>query len=493
MKIAPLVLSLGVFGVGLACGASGSSEARNRGDEVAAPPAATPAIAAMPAAPVVGAPPSLAPLVKALAPAVVNLEVMKQAAQVPENVPLPLRPFFGEPGPQQGAGSGFIISPDGYVLTNNHVIAEASDVVVRFSDESTAKGKVIGSDPRTDVALVKIEDDKQFPFVSLGSSSDLEVGDYVVAIGNPFGMNNTVTAGIVSAKGRQIGAGIYDDFIQTDASINPGNSGGPLFNLKGEVVGINTAVNAYGQGIAYAVPIDLVKNRIDELKTSGTIARGYLGVTLQTAEPLLLESMKVPPGTGGALITQVTAGTPAAKAGLQEGDFVVDVDGKPVKNSDELRMRIGSYHPNETVAIALYRNGAKKDLKVKLGERPREEELAGMRGFGGSPDEPAEPSAEKSGVLAKLGIEIADPYTLRSSGVDVPDDMRGAVVTRIDEDGTAAGYLQPQDVIVSLNGQAIDSSAQLRTALQKSKDPALMVVLRRGVRTYVAVPLHEEE
>jgi serine protease Do len=341
---------------------------------------------------------------------------------------------------------------------------------------------------------VKIEDDKTFPYVQLGSSSDLEVGDYVVAIGNPFGMNNTVTAGIVSAKGRQIGAGIYDDFIQTDASINPGNSGGPLFNLEGEVVGINTAVNAYGQGIAYAVPIDLVKDRIDELKTSGKIARGYLGVTLQTADPLLLQSMGVPAGTGGALVTQVTEDTPADKAGLREGDFVVDVDGKPVKNSDELRMRIGSYHPNETVAIVLYRNGSKKDLKVKLGERPNEEELAGMRGFGGSPgDEPSGPGADKSGALAKLGIEIADPVTLRSSGVDVPDDLRGAVVTRIDEDGSAAGHLQLQDVIVSLNGQTIDNSAELRGALQKSKDPALMVVLRRGVRTYVAVPLQKAE
>jgi serine protease Do len=270
MKVTPLLLTLGIFGVGLACGASGSTEAKK---QQVATPAATPAVAAMPDASLVGPPPTLAPLVKALAPAVVNLEVMKES-QVPQNVPMPLRPFFGEPGPQQGAGSGFIISPDGYVLTNNHVIADASDVVVRFADESTAKGKVIGSDSRTDVALVKIEDDKTFPYVQLGSSSELEVGDYVVAIGNPFGMNNTVTAGIVSAKGRQIGAGIYDDFIQTDASINPGNSGGPLFNLEGEVVGINTAVNAYGQGIAYAVPIDLVKDRIDELKTSGRIARG---------------------------------------------------------------------------------------------------------------------------------------------------------------------------------------------------------------------------
>jgi serine protease Do len=331
----------------------------------------------------------------------------------------------------------------------------------------------------------------------MGSSTDLEVGDYVVAIGNPFGMNNTVTAGIVSAKGRQIGAGIYDDFIQTDASINPGNSGGPLFNLKGEVVGINTAVNAFGQGIAYAVPIDLVKDRIEELKTSGTIARGYLGVTLQSADKLLLESLKIPSGTGGALVTDVTAGTPADKAGLKEGDFVVDLDGKPVKNSDDLRMRIGSYSPGETVELELYRNGAKKDLKVKLGERPAEEELAGMRGFGGGSrddDDSSEPGAEKSGVLARIGVEVADAAELRSRfGVNLPEDVRGAVVMRIDDDGLAAGHLQPQDVIVSVNGQAIDSVAELRSALQKSGDPALMVVLRRGGRTYVAVPLHKDE
>jgi serine protease Do len=493
MKVTPLLLTLGLFGVGLACGASGSTEAKNREEEVA-PPSATPAMAVMPDVAATGAAPSLAPLVKALAPAVVNLEVVKEA-HVPDNVPVPLRQFFGEPGPQQGAGSGFIISPDGYVLTNNHVIADATEVVVRFNDESTAKGKVIGSDPRTDVALVKIQDDRTFPFVQFGSSSDLEVGDYVVAIGNPFGMNNTVTAGIVSAKGRQIGAGIYDDFIQTDASINPGNSGGPLFNLKGQVVGINTAINAYGQGIAYAVPIDLVKDRIDELKTSGTIARGYLGVTLQTADKLLLESMKVPAGTGGALITNVTDGTPAAKAGLQEGDFIVDVDGKPVKNSDELRMRIGSYHPNETVALQLYRNGAKKDMKVKLGERPEEDDLAGMRSGGGSGgDEPSQPNTEKGGVLARLGLEVVDPAELRNRiGMNVPEDMRGAIVMKVDEKGSAAGQIQAQDVIVSVNGKDIANSADLKAALQKSSDPALMVVMRRGVRTYVAVPLHKEQ
>ena len=491
MKVTPLFLTLGVFGVGLACGASGSTQAKNRGEDVATP-AATPAMAQMPEGPVT-APPSLAPLVKALAPAVVNLEVVKEA-HLPDNVPPPFRQFFGEPGPQQGAGSGFIISPDGYVLTNNHVISDATDVVVRFNDGSTAKGKVIGSDSRTDVALVKIQEDRQFPFVPFGSSTDLQVGDYVVAIGNPFGMNNTVTAGIVSAKGRQIGAGIYDDFIQTDASINPGNSGGPLFNLLGQVVGINTAINAYGQGIAYAVPIDLVKDRIEELKTSGTIARGYLGVTLQTADRLLLESMKIPAGTGGALITNVTSGTPASKAGLQEGDFIVDVDGKPVKNSDELRMRIGSYHPNETVALQLYRNGTKKDMKVKLGERPEEDALAGNQSEGGSGgDDSGAPNTEKGGVLARLGLEVVDPAELRNrTGMNVPEDMRGAIVMKVDEKGSAAGQLQPQDVIVSVNGKDIDNSADLKSSLQKSGDPALMVVMRRGVRTYVAVPLHKE-
>jgi serine protease Do len=488
MKATPLLLTLGVFGVGLACGASGSTEAKKH-EVVAA--AATPAIAALPDVAPVGAPPSLAPLVKALAPAVVNLEVVKQS-QLPENTPF--RQFFGDPGPQQGAGSGFIISPDGYVLTNNHVIANATEVVVRFADESTAKGKVIGSDSRTDVALVKIQDDETYPFVRLGSSTDLEVGDYVVAIGNPFGMNNTVTAGIVSAKSRQIGAGVYDDFIQTDASINPGNSGGPLFNLKGEVVGINTAINAYGQGIAYAVPVDLVKDRIDELKTSGTIARGFLGVTLQSADDTLLASLQIPPNTGGALVTEVTHDAPADKAGLEEGDFIVDVDGKPVKNSDELRMRIGSYHPGETVALELYRNGSKKDMKVKLGERPDEAELAGL-----SPNRPGpeqgEPEASKTGILATIGIEIADASQLRSpfgGGSGVPDGFRGIVVTRVDSGGTAAGHLQPQDAIVTVNGKEVATGAELRTALQKGPDPALLVVLRRGVRTYVAVPLHAE-
>ena len=304
-----------------------------------------------------GALPSFADLAARVAPAVVNIKVTSIAkADFPdqlfgENFPFP---GFRMPMPQQpeqfkrqGTGSGFIIRKDGLILTNNHVVANAQEITVTLSDKQQYKGKVLGLDPKTDLAVIKIEPKDSLPAVTLGNSEMLRVGDWVMAIGNPFGLSNTVTTGIVSAKGRTIGAGPYDDFIQTDASINPGNSGGPLFNMAGEVVGINTAIFSQigaNVGIGFAIPANLVKNLVPELETKGTVTRGWLGVSVQPVTPDLARSLGVDKERG-ALVGDVVAQGPAEKAGIQRGDVIVSYDGKKINESTTLP---GLTHPRSS-------------------------------------------------------------------------------------------------------------------------------------------------
>jgi len=309
---------------------------------------------------------SLAPLVELQGPAVVNIDVTTHQ---------------GHDRTQRGQGSGFLISSDGYILTNNHVVAHADEVTIRLADEREYMATVVGTDPNTDVALVKIDTPEGLPFLPLGSSEALAVGDWVVAIGNPFGLSHTVTAGIVSAKGRVIGAGPYDDFIQTDASINPGSSGGPLFNLSGEVVGINTAINPHGQGIAYSVPIDMVTPIIDALKENGKVSRGWIGISLQELDADLAQRLKVDV-EGGALVAQVYPGTPAHQAGLEAGDIITNVAGEEVGSSEALVRSIGLRKPGETVKITIIRKGQAQRLSVVLGERPSRSALRAEGGRG---------------------------------------------------------------------------------------------------------------
>jgi serine protease Do len=286
---------------------------------------------------------SLAPLVKTLAPTVVHIKV-----------------------PKRGEGSGFIISADGLILTNNHVLGGAKTVNVTLSDDRTVTGEVLGTDPRTDVALVRITA-PDLSAATLGSSDDMEVGDWLIAIGNPFGLDHSVSAGILSGKGRRIGAGPYDAFLQTDASINPGNSGGPLFNLSGEVVGINTAV--IGQGIGFAVPIDMVEEILDELKTDGAVARGWIGVSLRALTPELAERLDLP-DRNGVVVQKVHEGTPAFTAKLQHGDVVRTLDGVAVADTAEFIRAIGRRKPGEKVKLGIIRGGEKRIVNVALGERP---------------------------------------------------------------------------------------------------------------------------
>jgi len=322
---------------------------------------------------------SLAPLVELLGPAVVNINVEQQ---VSNNRWSPYG--AGRNGRiETGLGSGFIISSDGLILTNHHVVDDADYVMVTLADERTFQAEVLGSDYRTDVALVKIEDSAGFPFVELGDSDGLSVGDWVIAIGNPFGLSQTVTAGIVSALGREIGAGPYDDFIQTDASINPGNSGGPLFNLQGEVVGMNTAISSQGQGIGFAVPVDMVRDVMTQLQEHGEVQRGWIGVSLSEDEGLVKGKGEPESGEDGVFVAEVYSGTPGDLAGLVVGDTIISIDGEPVTSSNEVIRTVGLSPPGETLVFRIVRQDLELDLPVTLQIRPDDSALSrGQYGAG---------------------------------------------------------------------------------------------------------------
>ena len=339
-------------------------------------------------------PDSFADLAEKLKPAVVNISTSKtvrsgglQMFREPFGQGSPFEQFFGDDFfrrffgdiperqfEQKSLGSGFIISEDGYIFTNNHVVEKADEILVKLSDEKEYKAKVVGTDQNIDIALLKIEPDGRLPVVTLGDSSRLRVGDWVVAIGNPFGLNQTVTAGIVSAKGRVIGAGPYDDFIQTDASINPGNSGGPLFNLAGEVVGINTAIVAQGQGIGFAIPVNMAKDVLDDLKTRGKVVRGWLGVSIQEISEDIAKNLNLK-SREGALVADVFEGDPADKAGLRTGDVIVGIDGEKVKDTHDLLQKIARMRVGQKTTVQVLRNGKEMIFSVTVSERPDQERL----------------------------------------------------------------------------------------------------------------------
>ncbi|UCD11714.1 MAG: Do family serine endopeptidase [Nitrospinaceae bacterium] len=315
--------------------------------------------------------------------AVVNVSVQAKIENA-QHFQSPGRPFpfapnqdprFGAPGPrlQKGMGTGFVIDREGLILTNHHVVDGAENIKVRFQDDREYGAVLVGSDPKTDIALIKISDESgaslELPFLTLGDSDALQVGEWVVAIGNPFGLNHTVTAGIVSAKHRNIGSGPYDEFIQTDASINPGNSGGPLLNSKGEVVGINTAIfsgNAGGNiGIGFAVPINLAKSILEELKESGKVTRGWLGVMVQKLTPELAQAFKLNE-TRGALVGNVVPGSPADKGGIRRGDVIVGFAGKDVDRMEALPKLVAAIHPGDEVRVDVLREGEKKRLNIVI-------------------------------------------------------------------------------------------------------------------------------
>jgi serine protease Do len=389
----------------------------------------------------------------------------------------PFQDFFGL-GPQRefkqrSLGSGFLLDKDGYIVTNNHVVEDADQIKVRLSNEAEYDAKVIGRDPKTDLALIKIDAPAEdLKPLELGDSDTLPVGSWVVAIGSPFGLEQTVTAGIVSAKGRIIGSGPYDDFIQTDASINPGNSGGPLLNLKGEVVGINTAIVASGQGIGFAIPINMADGIIGQLKDSGEVSRGWLGVGIQDLTPELAEyyAIKV---KEGVLVTQTYEGDPADKAGIKEGDVIVAVDGKRIASSRELSRTVAEAGVGNKMSLTVLRDGREKEIDVKLAKRPDTEPTM-ARGEARSDD---------------LGLKVReiDPEIAERLGLD--EDTKGVVVTGVNPDSKAAeADIRQGDVVIEINRKPVTSLDDYRNQLRKiDEGDTVQMLLRRGGGGLLAV------
>lgn len=434
---------------------------------------------------------SLSGLVKQLSPSVVNISTTSVSKRKSLGFNSPFQDeqfedlferFFGENIPDQefrnrGLGSGFIVSSDGYVITNNHVIRKADEIEVVLEDGSKHAATVVGTDPKTDIALLKINPGRPLPEVRLGNSSTLEIGDSVFAIGNPFGLGNTVTSGIVSAKGRSLGLGAYDDFIQTDAAINPGNSGGPLFNLNGEVVGVNTAIIAGGQGIGFAIPINIANGVFSQLKVSGKVVRGWLGVIVQEISPEISQSLGLE-STDGALISDLAPGGPAENAGLKRGDIIIEVDGKKITTMPELPKTIATYKPDTFATLRIIRNGNEKILKVKLGELPEENKVAEA--------EPPEEKAEE-----KLGLVVSEitPQMMRRLRIS---SNEGVVVSNVIAGSSAseAGF-RIGDIIIEVEKENVNSLSDYNKALELAgnKKNLLFLVKRQNRTVYVALKL----
>jgi serine protease Do len=429
--------------------------------------------------------PSFSSIVSAAAPAVVHVRTVAvvDAADVPgippglfgdDDGPFgPQGPFRGFRAPrnphgrgetQRGTGSGFVIRSDGIVLTNNHVVERAKEITVAISDGRELPAKVLGRDPKTDLAVLKVDSKQPLPTVALGDSDALAVGDWVVAIGNPFGLNNTVTAGIVSAKDRTIGQGPYDHFIQTDASINPGNSGGPLFDEHGNVVGINTAIFSQGGGnigIGFAIPINLAKQLAPQLEEHGHVTRGWLGVSIQKLTPELAESVGAE-GTRGALVAGVTPGSPAAKAGVKAGDVITRWDGKAVDEPGALSMLVAGTAIGKTVPVALQRDGEAREVEVKV-EKLADDEVA---------SNDATPSRGRWG----LALRDLKPEERRERELD---EGSGVLVTDVAPDSPAAeADLKAGDIVLEVNRKPVGSVATLRAEVAKIADgkPLLLLV-----------------
>jgi serine protease Do len=458
-----------------------------------------------PAAYAASRPDSFADLVQEVAPAVVNIRTVKTVKNGPisglfryhdqqegsdqKDYPRDLheffRRFFGGPGGQGGPGmppkefkqralgSGVIIDEEGYVLTNNHVIAGADQITVKLKDGAEYEAEIKGRDKKTDIALIKIKSKRDFPFIKLGDSDKLRVGDWVLAVGNPFGLENTVTAGIVSAKGRIIGAGPYDDFIQTDASINPGNSGGALIDMEGRLVGINTAIVAQGQGIGFAIPINLAKSVMKQLREKGRVVRGWLGVYIQPVTKELAEKFKLKEDHG-ALVADVIKGSPAEKAGLKRGDVIVEFNGKPVKDTHDLPRMVAATPVGEKAKLELIREGEKKKLSVTIGELKEEQMAAGQSGETGEVD-------------LGMGLQELTPELAKQLGIA---EAKGLVITGVEPNSPAAeAGLNRGDVILEAAQKPVKSVKQFKKIVSDLKpgDGLLLLIQRREGTLFVVI------
>ncbi|RAL25511.1 peptidase [Lujinxingia litoralis] len=417
-------------------------------------------------------------LVESVGPAVVSVVV----GYTPGTGPSHLRDLG--PGPGLAQGSGFVIHQDGYVLTNFHVIDNAASIHVRFSDHRELPARVVGVDQGTDLALLKLErTNGPLPVAPLGDSDALEVGDYVLAIGNPLGLHHSVSAGIVSALGRRNlpveGRKQQGDFIQTDAPINPGNSGGPLVNMTGEVIGINTAINREGQGISFAIPINMVKTLLPQLRERGYVERSWLGVRVQALEPLLASSFSLE-NSEGALITEVVDPSPASRAALQEGDVITRFASHTIRNDDDLPWYVSTLAAESQVEIEVIRQGQPLTLEVTMEAIPNQDAPR-------LPDTPLEPLADPTSPT-RFGVEVSALTTRLARQVQAPDDQ-GVLVTGMSDDSPARrGGLRHRDVIVEVDTTPIDSEESFRQAVESlhTGEVVRLKVLRRGRAFYLA-------
>ena len=422
---------------------------------------------------------------KMVKPAVVNIDVVEKPRRSARNNSqgfprIPGFPPLGEmePRTQRGTGSGVIISVDGFILTNNHVAGEADDIKVKLADGREFKAKRIGADPETDLALVKIEA-QNLPYAQLGDSSKLEQGEWVIALGSPFGLEQTMTAGIVSATSRDLKSGPYDNYIQTDASINPGNSGGPLLNMNGEVVGINTMIfsrSGGSEGIGFAIPSVLAKKVYTQLAKNGRVSRGYLGVNLQSLTPAVAKSLSYS-GTEGALISNLSENTPAAQAGLRSGDVITEFDGQAVKSSKQLTEIVADTPVGKTVPVKYVREGQAQTTSIKLGERPGRNEAE------------SEEMAQSNGVRLGISFGTVTPAIARELKLKT---ATGAIIEQIQPGSPAAeAGLQRGDVIHRFNRTTINTAQELTTALKSVGDEKEIVLHaeRNGQTMFATITL----
>ena len=440
-----------------------------------------------------------APVVKKVLPTVVNVSSSRVSkvpteffGQLPDD-PM-FRQFFGNnfnrqfraprQAPQQreqGLGSGVVMTQDGYIVTNNHVVDGASAVTVTLADKREFKAKVVGTDPKSDIAVLKI-DTTNLPSITVADSSKVQVGDYALAVGDPFGVGQTVTMGIVSATGRShLGIEQYEDFIQTDAPINPGNSGGALVNDRGELIGINTAIIAHGsegnQGIGFAIPANMARNVMEQIVEHGSVTRAYLGIVPQDVTPNLAKEFGEKEARG-ALVADVSAGSPAQKSGLERGDIIVEVNGKPVADSNDLRMTISMMPPDSEAHLKVLRNGSEREIGVRLSTLPTEEAAAHSEDNGNS---------SASSALSGVSVENLDAESAHDLGLS--PNTKGVVVTSVDPSSEAAqAGLRRGDVIQEVNRQPVKNTAEFERAVRSSKDKRpLLLVNRNGSAMYLAI------
>ncbi len=433
--------------------------------------------------------PSFVGVIKKLKPAVVNISTTRVGRDTGFfSSPSPngrgedsfeefFKRFFGDTPQrefkQRGLGSGFIISEDGYIITNNHVVEKAEDIQVILEDGEKYKAKIVGTDPKTDLALLKIEPREKLSKVIFGDSDKLQIGNWVLAIGNPFGLGHTVTAGIVSAKGRILGFGDYDDFIQTDASINPGNSGGPLFNLDGEAVGVTSAMLARAQRIGFAIPINIAKNVVGQIKANGKVVRGWLGIEIQDMTPEIAGAMKLPEAKG-ALVSDVAGDSPADRAGIKRGDVILEFDGHKIDETEELPRTVAAIQPGTEVKIKVLRNGSEKSLSVKLEALPSTKKSN---------------TEEGENTEGTLGLTVEKLASDIANRLGVEEDS-GVIVTKVDTGSLAeeAGF-HNGDVILEINRKRIRNLEDYKNMASslKERQTALFLVKREEVTLYIAM------